>query len=208
MAFRVGLTGGIAAGKSTVSSLFENLGIQVIDADIIARQLSEPGTPQYQSIVDTFGKDYLLADGPLNRLALRKRLFSDAEAKQTLEHILHPAIRQQLLQQASEAQSRYCILSIPLLIEANMQSLVDRIVVIDVDEQTQRDRLQKRDNLSLKEVAAHLAAQTNRTKRLQCADDIIDNSDGIEKLKFQVTQLHALYCQLAEAAEHESRSTS
>ncbi len=202
MVFRVGLTGGIASGKSTVSTLFENLGIEVIDADNIARQLSQPGTAEYQSIVQQFGADYLLADGQLNRAALRKRLFSDRRAKQTLEQILHPSIRQQLLQQAADATGSYCIVSIPLLIEANMQSCVDRILLVDVDHETQLARLQTRDQLSVEEAIQHLAAQSNRAQRLQYADDIIDNSDGIEKLKFQVTQLHALYCQLAEAAEH------
>ncbi|ODN65941.1 MULTISPECIES: dephospho-CoA kinase [Methylophaga] len=208
MVFRVGLTGGIASGKSTVSELFKDLGIEVIDADIIARELSQPGTAQYQLIVEYFGDEIVLADGQLNRPALRKLLFSDAKAKQQLEQILHPAIRQQLLQQAANAKSSYCILSIPLLIEANLQSCVDRILVVDVDSETQMLRLQNRDKLSTKEVTQHLAAQSNRAQRLQYADDIIDNSDAIEKLKFQVTQLHALYCQLAEAAEHESRSKS
>lgn len=208
MVFRVGLTGGIASGKSTVSELFKDKGIDVIDADVIARELSQAGTVQYQLIVENFGDDFVLADGQLNRPALRKLLFSDADAKQQLEHILHPAIRQQLLQQATDAKSRYCILSIPLLIEANLQSCVDRILVVDVDSETQKLRLQNRDKLSAKEATQHLAAQSNRAQRLQYADDIIDNSDGIEKLKFQVTQLHALYCQLAEAAEYESRSNS
>ncbi|MDO8826474.1 dephospho-CoA kinase [Methylophaga sp.] len=206
MVFRIGLTGGIASGKSTVSQLFENNGVDVIDADVIARELSQPGTAQYQAIIEYFGSDYVLTDGQLNRPALRKLLFSDSEAKQQLEQILHPAIRQQLLHQAAKAKSRYCILSIPLLIEANLQPCVDRILVVDVDSETQMLRLQNRDKLSADEASQHLAAQSNRAQRLQYADDIIDNSNGIEKLKFQVTQLHALYCQLAEAAEHESRS--
>jgi dephospho-CoA kinase len=202
MVFRVGLTGGIASGKSTVSTLFADLGITVIDADIIARELSQPGTPQYQQIVERFGSHYLLADGQLNRPALRKLLFSDAAAKTMLEQILHPAIRQQLLQQAENAKSRYCILSVPLLVEAKMQACVDRILVVDVGHQTQLTRLQTRDNLTFEEATLHLAAQSNREQRLQCAHDIIDNSDGIEKLKFQVTQLHALYCQLAETTQN------
>jgi len=202
MVFRVGLTGGIASGKSTVSALFENLGIEVIDADKIARQLSQPGTAEYQSIVQQFGVDYLLADGQLNRAALRKLLFSDAISKQTLEQILHPAIRQQLLLQAASTTGNYCILSVPLLVETNMQACVDRILVVDVDYETQLTRLQTRDQLSFEETIQHLAAQSNRAKRLQYADDIIDNSDRIENLALQVTQLHALYCQLAEAAEH------
>lgn len=202
MVFRVGLTGGIASGKSTVSTLFADLGVTVIDADIIARELSQPGTTQYQKIVEQFGNHYVLAGGQLNRPALRKMLFSDAAAKKTLEEILHPAIRQQLLQQAANAKGRYCILSVPLLVEAKMQSCVDRILVVDVDYQTQLTRLQIRDNLTIEEAAQHLAAQSNREQRLQCAHDIIDNSDGIEKLKFQVTQLHALYCQLAETTQN------
>ena len=144
----------------------------------------------------------MLADEQLNRPALRKLLFSDAAAKKMLEQILHPAIRQQLLQQSANAKSRYCILSVPLLVEAKMQTCVDRILVVDVDHQTQFERLQNRDNLTIEEAAQHLAAQSNREQRLQCAHDIIDNSDGIEKLKFQVTQLHALYCQLAETTQN------
>lgn len=202
MVFRVGLTGGIASGKSTVSTLFAELGVTVIDADIIARELSQPGTPQYQQIVEQFGSHYVLADEQLNRPALRKLLFSDAAAKKMLEQILHPAIRQQLLQQSANAKSRYCILSVPLLVEGKMQTCVDRILVVDVDHQTQLDRLQNRDNLTIEEAAQHLAAQSNREQRLQCAHDIIDNSDGIENLKFQITQLHALYCQLAETTQN------
>lgn len=202
MVFRVGLTGGIASGKSTVSSLFETLGVEVIDADIIARQLSQPGTNEYLSIVQHFGTDYLLADGQLNRRALRTLLFSDAKAKQTLEHILHPAIRQQLVYQAAKTKGHYCILSVPLLIEANMQSCVDRILVVDVDPDIQLARLQQRDQLSVEQANRHLVAQSSRAQRLQYADDIIDNSNGMEKLKFQVTQLHALYCQLAETAQN------
>lgn len=202
MVFRVGLTGGIASGKSTASTLFAELGVTVIDADIIARELSQPGTPQYQQIVEQFGSHYVLADEQLNRPALRKLLFSDAAAKKMLEQILHPAIRQQLLQQSANAKSRYCILSVPLLVEAKMQTCVDRILVVDVDHQTQLERLQNRDNLTIEEAAQHLAAQSYREQRLQCAHDIIDNSDGIEKLKFQVTQLHALYCQLAKTTQN------
>lgn len=203
MVFQVGLTGGIASGKSTVAKLFESKGIEVIDADMIARELSEPRMPEYHAIVKQFGKNYLLENGQLNRPALRKLLFSNAQAKQQLEQILHPAIQKRLAQQATNIKSCYCILSVPLLIEASMQSCVDRILVVDVDESTQLARLQTRDQLSETEAVQHLTAQSNRTQRLQYADDIIDNSEGMDTLTFQVTQLHALYCQLAKAAKNE-----
>lgn len=206
MVFRVGLTGGIASGKTTVSGLFEQHGIDIIDADLIARELSQPGTIEYMAIVKQFGETCLLSDGQLNRPLLRQLIFSDPQARQALEGILHPSIRQQLLARARSAQSPYCILSVPLLIEANMQDCVHRILVVDVKENIQLSRLQKRDNLSRPAAIQHLSTQLNREQRLQYANDIIDNSDGITKLKLQVAQLHALYCQLAKADQDPLQS--
>lgn len=206
MVFRVGLTGGIASGKSTVSQLFATHGIDIIDADIISRELCQPGKVSYHAIVEQFGKQFLLEDGQLNRPALRELIFSEPQARQQLENILHPAIRQQMFQQSEISSSPYCILVIPLLIEAKMQSSVDRILVVDVDNQSQLSRLQKRDNLSATQAMQQIAAQLGPAQRLQYADDIIDNSAGNDSLKFQVSQLHALYCQLAEAKKRVSES--
>lgn len=206
MVFRVGLTGGIASGKSTVSQLFAAHDIDIIDADIIARELCQPGRVSYHAIVEHFGKQVLLEDMQLNRPALRELIFSDPQARQQLERILHPAIRQQMFQQSDETSSPYCILVIPLLIEANMQSCVDRILVVNVDNQSQLSRLQERDNLSAAQATQQIAAQLGPAQRLQYADDIIDNSTGNDSLKFQVSQLHALYCQLAETKKRVSES--
>lgn len=206
MVFRVGLTGGIASGKSTVSQLFAAHGIDIIDADIIARELCQPGKVAYHTIVERFGKQFLLEDGQLNRPALRELIFSDPQSRQQLENILHPAIRQQMFQQADKSNSPYCILVIPLLIEANLQSSVDRVLVVNVDSQSQLSRLQKRDKLSAAQASQQIAAQLGPAQRLQYADDIIDNSAANDSLKFQVSQLHALYCQLAEGKKRVSES--
>ncbi len=198
MTFKVGLTGGVASGKSTVTELFQQLGITVIDADMIARGLLNKNTDSYRQVIKHFGHDVLMENGDIDRAWLRARIFSDRNAKQALENIIHPQVRQQMLAAVSECDAPYCILSVPLLVEAQMQDLVDRIVVVDADEKTQLSRLMARDNISQSEAVKMLQSQCQRAQRFTVADDIIDNSQTIDSLRPQVEQLHQQYLELAE----------
>lgn len=198
MTFKVGLTGGVACGKSTVTELFHQLGATVIDADVIARNLLEKDTDSYHQVIAYFGGDVLLESGDIDRAWLRAQIFSDSNAKQALENIIHPQVRQQMLAAASECEAPYCILSIPLLVEAQMQNLVDRIVVVDADDKTQLSRLMARDNITETEAMSMLQSQCQRAQRLAVADDIIDNSQSLDSLRPQVEQLHQQYLELAK----------
>ncbi|MCG2634575.1 MAG: dephospho-CoA kinase [Gammaproteobacteria bacterium] len=195
--FKVGVTGGIASGKTTVTRLFEALGVTVIDADLVAREVVEPGQPALAEIKQVFGDKIITTDGRLDRAALRKIIFSNSEKRGQLERILHPAIRQEMSRQALQASGRYCILSIPLLVENQLQNSVDRILVVDTSEQTQTTRLQIRDGSSAEEAGAMIAAQIDRQTRLEAADDVIENSGDIESLRRKVRALHDLYLSLA-----------
>jgi dephospho-CoA kinase len=195
---KVGLTGGIASGKTTVSQLFSELGIDVIDADLIAHQLVELGQPCLKKITQTFGKQILLNSGELDRIKLRQLIFSAPDAKQKLEAILHPEIRQQLIHQSDSSSSPYCILSIPLLIEAKMTSLVNRILVIDTKSDEQVKRLCKRDNIPPSEAIKIIATQSSSQQRTTVADDIIINNNSAEKLDNIVENLHKKYLDLAK----------
>lgn len=190
---KIGLTGGIASGKSTVCQLFGQHNIPIIDADIIARQLVEPEQQAYNEIIDTFGDISRLATGELDRQYLRKLIFSDSTAKQQLESILHPRIRLQLLQQSNALTTPYCILAIPLLIEAKMTKLVDRVLLIDIDLPLQLARLCKRDNMPACDAQLIIDSQADRQQRLACADDVITNNNDVENLKKQVDILHKKY---------------
>lgn len=196
--FKIGLTGGIASGKSTVCQLFAQYGIPIIDADIIARQLVEPKQEAYDEIVSIFGEDARHTDGQLNRQYLRQVIFSDAKAKQQLEAILHPRIRQQLIQQSNNLNAPYCILDIPLLIESNMKECVDRILVIDVDLSLQLSRLCKRDKITTDDAQLIINSQVSRQQRLAYADDVISNDNSLEKLTLSVENLHKKYLSLSK----------
>jgi dephospho-CoA kinase len=200
MTFKVGLTGGVSTGKTSVSDRFSALGIQIIDADVIARELLKRDTECYRQVISLFGEEVLLGNADINRRWLRDRIFSDATAKQQLEAIIHPAVRQAILADSNRCISPYCIVSVPLLIEANMQSLVDRIVVVDLPEEQQIARLLARDKLNRLQAEAMLKGQCSRDQRLSFADDIIDNSQTLPALDQQVSSLHQHYLQLA--AEH------
>lgn len=197
---KIGLTGGIASGKSTVCRLFAQYGIPIIDADVIARQLVEPKQEAYNEIVHTFGDDICLPNGKLNRQYLRKLIFSDDNAKHQLEMILHPRIRLQLFEQTNGLNAPYCILAIPLLIEAEMTELVDRVLLIDTDLALQLTRLSERDNISLDDAQLMINSQVNRLQRLACADDVISNNNGPENLNKQVDKLHKKYLSLANSS--------
>ncbi len=195
---KIGLTGGIASGKSTVCRLFAQLGTPIIDADIIARQLVEPRQEAYNEIIDIFGQDICLPSGELNRQYLRQLIFSDDGAKQQLEMILHPRIRLQLFQQSQALNTPYCIFAIPLLVESKMIDLVDRILLIDIDLSLQLMRLCERDNMTVGDAQLIINSQLNRQQRLDCTDDIIFNNNSSESLIKIVDNLHAKYLSLAK----------
>lgn len=200
MVYKVGLTGGAASGKTTVTDLFRQLGVEIIDADVIARRLLDKETDCYKQVVGYFGPQVLTEDDEINRAWLREHIFSHATAKTALEAILHPQVRQQMLAEAAQCHGPYCILSVPLLAEAQMQDLVNRIVVIDLDIRSQLSRLITRDNINEQQARQMLNNQMHREQRLQIADDIIDNSGPPEALKSQVDALHKQYLKLAENA--------
>lgn len=193
----MGLTGGIGCGKSTVTALFAKLGVQYVDADIVAREVVQPGTACLAAICQHFGSNIVNQAGELDRAALRQRVFSNAADKAWLEQLLHPAIRQQLLAQLAALTSPYALLVAPLLLENKLQHLVQRVLVIDLAEDLQRQRAMARDNSSEQQINAIMAAQISRTERLQLADDIITNDSSIADLAPQVARLHQHYLQLA-----------
>ncbi|PML77590.1 dephospho-CoA kinase [Enterovibrio norvegicus] len=197
MAFVIGLTGGIGSGKTTVANLFADRGIDVIDADIIARQVVEPGTEGLAAIVDKFGTDILDAQGMLDRGKLRAHIFSTPDAKEWLNALLHPTIRLEMLRQTQQATSPYCMLVVPLLIENGLQSLCDRVLVVDVSEQTQIERTTQRDSVDETQVKNILNAQASRKERLSFADDVVENECSNEELNAQVAALHSQYVALA-----------
>lgn len=196
----VGLTGGIASGKSTVAEEFVKLGIPVIDADAISRQVVTPGSEGLVGIVAHFGEDVLSTDGSLDRRALRARIFAHPEERHWLEAWLHPKIEAQMLAACREhSAAPYLILMVPLLLEAGLQHLVDRVLVIDVSEQTQRERTAQRDGVSPEQIAAILAAQLPRDVRLSQADDILSNEGlSLPQLHQAVIRLHTEYLKYAQ----------
>jgi dephospho-CoA kinase len=189
----VGLTGGIASGKSTATHYFETLDTPVIDADIIARQCVQPEQVALKKISTRFGTDIIDTAGQLNRAALRAIIFNDSGARQDLEAILHPLIRAEMQRQIKLLSSPYCILAIPLLIETGQTDLVDRILLIDCDEKLQYQRLRQRDNLDDKTIAAMIQAQASRQQRQAAADDIAINNGTIAELQTQLLQYHQRY---------------
>jgi len=192
----IGLTGGIASGKTTVANLFEQYGIDIIDADIVARDVVAPGTLALAEITQYFGQTIIATDGSLDRAQLRQLIFSNGEHKTWLNNLLHPLIRQKIATDLTNASSPYCLLVAPLLIENSMQSMVDLVLVVDSAEQTQLQRTMVRDNSSEQQVKAIMAAQASRNDRLTCADDIVTNNGSLELLSQDVKKLHDKYQQL------------
>jgi len=193
----IGLTGGIASGKSTASRYFQLLGIHVIDADIIARELVKPGEPALQQIVAAFGEDILDDKQQLDRAKLRDIVFNRQDARQKLETILHPLIRAEMRNRLKAIDDPYCVLAIPLLVETGQASMVDRVLVIDTDVDLQVERLRRRDGLDDRTIAAMLKAQATREQRLTIADDVITNNASPDDFKRQLLKLHRHYLQLA-----------
>ena len=194
---RVGLTGGIASGKTTVAELFAGHGATVIDTDRIAREVVEPGRPALAALIAALGRDILGSDGRLDRAALRQRLFADAALRRRVESILHPAIESELERQARAADGPYQILVIPLLAETGPRKLLDRVLVVDCPESAQLERLLRRDGTTEAEARQALAAQADRESRLALADDVIDNSGPPGALVTRVAALDRRYRELA-----------
>jgi dephospho-CoA kinase len=198
--FRVGLTGGIASGKSTAAKFFGALGVPIIDTDQLARDVVEPGQPPLERLVERFGSSILTPDGHLDRPALRTIAFSDPKARADLEALLHPAIGAAAEARSAEAGGIYQILVIPLLVEKSLGAQLDRVVVVDCDEELQIRRLQARDGSTLEEARAILNAQTSRAARLKAAHDVIKNDGDMSAVRDQVAMLHTRYLELAEQA--------
>jgi dephospho-CoA kinase len=196
-AFRVGLTGGIASGKSTAAKFFGALGVPILDSDQIARDVVEPGQPPLERLVERFGPGILTPDGHLDRPALREIVFSDPRARADLEALTHPAIGAAMEAQSAAAGGPYQILVIPLLVEKNLAAHVDRVLVVDCDEALQVRRLHQRDGSTPEQVEAILRAQAPRAARLKAADDVIHNDAGMGAVRTQVAALHARYLELA-----------
>ncbi len=193
----IGLTGGIGSGKSTVAGIFAEYDVPIIDADLIARELVEPGQPALAQITNQFGMEILNADGSLNRQKLRKQVFADSAQRKQLEAILHPLIRQEMLARLESVSAAYVILVIPLLVENGRWEVIDRVLVVNIDPDLQLQRVMQRDNTPIQEAQAAINAQINPKDRLSAADDIIDNSDDIATLRKQVKALHMKYANAA-----------
>ena len=195
--FTVGLTGGIASGKTTVADQFGELGAVLIDTDVIARQVVEPGTEGLTEIAATFGKDVLQEDGSLDRRALRAVVFAEDAKRRELEAIVHPRIRDETMRQMLEFGGPYQIIVVPLLAESPLQHAVDRILVVDCAEEVQLARLLARDNENEAQARRIIAAQTPREERLAIADDVIENDRDLDYTRQQVATLHQKYMELA-----------
>lgn len=190
----VGLTGGIGSGKTTIANMFAEHNIAIVDADIVARDIVAIGSPALIQISEHFGKHFIQANGQLDRALLRKQIFSNDNDKLWLNNLLHPLIRQQIVKQLKDAQSPYCLLVAPLLIENSLTRLVNRTLVIDVTVQTQIDRTTTRDNNSIEQVQAIIDSQASREVKRAHADDLLNNdSNTLEAARDMVNKLHQQY---------------
>ena len=197
MALRVGLTGGIASGKSTVEALFTALGVPVIDTDQLAREVVQPDSAVLAAIVQRFGPEVLGPGGELDRRALRQIVFNDPGARRDLEALTHPAILALAEKRTGAAKGPYVIIAVPLLAEKGLDTCYDRVLVVDCDPALQLRRLMVRDAATAAEAAAVLAAQVSRAARLALADDVIRNDGDLRSLAAQVATLHGQYLELA-----------
>jgi dephospho-CoA kinase len=196
--FVVGVTGGIGSGKTAATNAFAALGIDIVDADIVAREVVEPGMPALEKIAEHFGESFLQPDRSLDRAALRQIVFKDLSEKVWLEQLLHPLIAQEIQKQLQQAKSRYVIFVSPLLAETAQKQFCDRILVIDVSQEIQLQRTMQRDNNNAEQVQRIIAAQVDRKQRLQHADDVIENAGTLEQLQQRIGEMHKVYLNLAE----------
>ena len=195
---RIGLTGGIGSGKTTVSDQFHSIyHIPVIDADEIGRKLLSPNGDAYSEVLETFGQESTLKSGEINRKFLREKIFSDEELRIKLGKIIHPKVQASITNQIKNFDTKYCLIVIPLLIESNMQSMVDRILVVDIHKQHQLERVSLRDQCDTGQVQAILDTQIDPEERLKYAHDIISNNGTLEDLVDQIHQLHEKYLALS-----------
>lgn len=193
----VGLTGGIGSGKSTAAWCFAQLGVPVIEADTLAREIVAPGQPALDAIVTAFGDELLTPEGSLDRRRLRERVFGDARQRERLEAILHPRIRREMQRRLRELDAPYCVLCIPLLLEAGQRDLVDRVLVVDAPPERQIERVQARDGTSRESIERIMRTQWSRSNRLAAADDVIRNEAGLEELRARVASLHEQYLRMS-----------
>jgi dephospho-CoA kinase len=193
----IGLTGGIGSGKTAVSDAFQRRGIPVIDTDILARELVKPGQPALAEIVGTFGSACLDPSGTLNRSYLRQTVFADPAQRRRLEAILHPRIRQTLAERLATLTASYCLVVVPLLTETAMADLFHRILVVDIPEDVQVQRVMTRDHVDKAHARRILRAQATRAQRLALAHDVLDNSDSLREMDDQVAALHEKYLALS-----------
>ena len=199
MTLVVGLTGGIASGKTTVTNLFQSeYKIDVVDADIIARQVVEEGSDGLKAITEHFGEEILSSDKTLDRSKLRALIFQDPEQKRWLDNLMHPLIRIEMQRQLAQVSSAYALLVIPLMVENNLQSLADKVIVVDVDEKIQIERTRLRDKVNTAQVKAIIESQANRQERLAIADYVIKNSTRNHKLLPQIAELHQIFIEMCK----------
>lgn len=201
---RIGLTGGIASGKSTVADMFAEYGVPVIDTDVIARELVAPDMPAFDAIRQRFGDRVVSRDGTLDRGTLRKIVFENEDSRRALEAILHPQIRQEAMDRSRAARGPYQIIVVPLLAESPLKTMMDRIVVVDCDVETQLKRLLSRDAESEEQARRMIAAQASRDERLAIATDIVSNDGDLDETRRQVGLLHREYLDLANARSTEA----
>lgn len=202
--FTIGLTGGIASGKSTVQAAFESWGVPVLDADIVAREVVMPGAPALAQIAEVFGAQMLHADGTLDRAAMRARVFGNPEELKRLEAITHPHIRVRMLEWKAAQRAPYCIISVAILLEAKMTDLVDRVLLIDTSEHAQRARLRQRDGISDVLIEQMLAAQWSRQQRLAQSQDVLCNAGELAAIADGVRQLHGFYLEIEAQGQRDA----
>ena len=195
---KIGLTGGIASGKTTVSDFFKQFGTKVIDADVISHQVTKPDGTAFQEIISSFGSSVLDENGLIDRKKMRKIIFDDVSKKEMLERIIHPKVREEMFNLASQSNDHYLIVSVPLLVETGMNEMMDRTLVVDCSEETQIERLMHRDKITLGEAKSILRNQTNRSTRLKAADDLIVNEKNVtlNELEKEVLVLNKRYSKL------------
>lgn len=198
--FTVGLTGGIGSGKTTIANKFAELGIELVDADQLSRQAVAPGSSALEAITNRFGKTLLTDQGDLDRKALREIVFHAPDERRWLEQLLHPVIAELIKSELQNCKSDYCLLVSPLLLETGQHLLTDRILVVDVNEESQLHRAMKRDGSDEATIRGIMAAQIDRKARLEAADDIFDNELPLDSIDARVLELHHKYLQLAEQA--------